>query len=189
MQIPAAYASTIEAQAAASGLNAAAGGNGAALLAGVLDVESGFNPTAVHNDSNGTQDDGIAQLNLSAQGVTSAQADNPTFAITRAAQLLSAHIQTCGSVAAGVEAYNVGHCTSPGAYSAAVLAAAQKYGYSGSASSSPTATPGFLASLSGPSTSITAQLGAKGPAVLGAVRIGIIGMAVVVGIVAVIALV
>lgn len=159
--VPAAYTATIQSSAAANGLSPA-------LLASLLNHESGFIAGAVNNNYvNGhlaSTDRGIAQLNSVAYPqVTDAQANDPYYAIPFAAQVLSHHIQTCGSVAGGLSAYNSGQCSGDSAYAQAVQAGQSNY------SSLLSGLPGIAANLFG------------GSATSDWTRIGLIGIVVVFG--------
>lgn len=109
------YQSEIAANAQADGLQPS-------LLASLLNHESGFNATATHANANGSVDRGIAQINNQAHpNVTTAQANNPYFAIPWAANYLSSKVKGCGSVAGGLQAYNSGSCSGDTAYSNAII--------------------------------------------------------------------
>lgn len=102
------YASAIQAAESSSPVLAQYPG----LLAGVLAAESGFNAAAVHQDSNGTTDIGIAQLNSAYYPVATAQ--DPTAAIQAAANTLASNIEQCGSVEGALYKYNSGSCQGVG---------------------------------------------------------------------------
>lgn len=102
------------------------------ILAGILAHESGFSPTAVNHDTNGTEDRGIAQLNSAYYPAS--LANDPTQAIYQAANILHTHFGQCGSWSGAVGAYNLGHCGPNPAYVSAVMAQAHKYETLGSAS-------------------------------------------------------
>jgi soluble lytic murein transglycosylase-like protein len=101
------------------------------ILLAVADHESGFRATAVHHDANGTEDVGIMQLNLQAQGLSYGQAADPSFAIPYAARLLHALYVRYGSWDAALQAYNSGQPSGDPQYAAAVLGLARRYGYQG----------------------------------------------------------
>ena len=96
-----------------------------AVLAGVIAHESGFNPSAINHDSNGTVDRGIAQLNSAYYPAS--LANNPVQAIYKAANILSQHHSQCGSWSGAIAAYNLGHCGPNPSYVSAVEAQIQKY--------------------------------------------------------------
>lgn len=95
------------------------------ILAGLLAHESGFSPTAINHDTNGTEDRGIAQLNSAYYPAS--LANDPTQAIYQAANILHTHFGQCGSWSGAVGAYNLGHCGPNPQYVAAVMAQAHKY--------------------------------------------------------------
>ena len=102
----------------------------ASILAGLLAQESSFNPTAKHVNPSGSVDRGIAQINNVAHpSVTNAQAYNPTYAISWAANYLSSLINKCGSVTGGLSAYNTGSCSNTNGikYAQQVLSLSQEY--------------------------------------------------------------
>ena len=77
-----------------------------ALFAGMIQQESGWNPTQIGYDPN---DVGIMQINKRAHPeVSQEQALDPTFAIPYGARLLRNYIDQMGSTRGGVAAYNVG---------------------------------------------------------------------------------
>ena len=120
------------------------------VLAGLLQQESGFIPTAVNTNANGSLDRGIAQINSAAHpNVSDAQAYDPAYAIPWAAKYLAGLIKSCGSVAGGLSRYNTGMCgSSTGqAYAAKVLAYANQYTSldSGGATQSAQVTAGMTA--------------------------------------------
>lgn len=104
-----------------------------AILTAVAQHESGFNPAAVNHDSNGTEDVGIMQLNLQAQGVTHSFAANPVTAIPYAARLLADLHHQYGTWARALSAYNSGSPTGSPTYAQAVLGIAGQQGSGASA--------------------------------------------------------
>lgn len=108
---------------------AARAGIPAAVLAALLDVESGFNPNA----RSSTGDWGIAQINLQAHpDVTPQEALNPAFAIPWAAAYLRSLIDRWGGdLLAGLAAYNAGSPASTAGqrYAQKVLDTAQQFGW------------------------------------------------------------
>jgi soluble lytic murein transglycosylase-like protein len=136
------YASVFAAASAAYGIPRG-------LLEGVAYVESGFRPSAVNHDANGTEDVGIMQLNLQAQHVSYAFAANPVLAIPYAARLLATYYRECGSWTGAIERYNSGQCAGDSGYAARVFAAARQYGYQGPEGAPATGTTASAAAASG----------------------------------------
>jgi hypothetical protein len=116
------------------------------LLAGLIDLESGFNAGAV--SPAGAY--GIGQIVPRYHGLTPAQALDPDIAIPAAAEILADDIRQCGTVNGGLKRYFSGRCnppetstdafgTTPDGYVAAVLARARTYGYGSAAPAAPAA--------------------------------------------------
>lgn len=99
------------------------------VLVATAEHESSFRANAVHKDANGTEDVGIMQLNLQAQGVPYLFAASPATAIPYAARLLASNYRACGSWTGALEKYNSGQCAGDSGYAGAVLALAPQYGY------------------------------------------------------------
>jgi len=105
-----------------------------ALLAAQDWVESGFDPTAVRHDANGTVDRGIAQINSGAHPtVTPAEAFDPAWAIAWQADTLARLARTSGGWANALAIYHAGvplAAAPPGtaAYVTAILALAAAWG-------------------------------------------------------------
>lgn len=113
-------------------INNSAQANGVppALLYGVIQHESGGNPNAINQDSNGSVDRGLAQINSAAHpDVTAAQAYDPNFAIPYSAHYLANLYNKYGSWDSALAAYNSGSPTGDQSYVNAVKTASA--GYSG----------------------------------------------------------
>ncbi len=95
--VPAAYVNTIEQAASANGIPSS-------LLAGLIQQESGFNPTAV--SSAGAE--GIAQFMPATAAGLGVEPYDPTSAINGAAQMLGSYTRQFGSYADALAAYNAG---------------------------------------------------------------------------------
>jgi hypothetical protein len=96
--VPAEYAALVSEAAAANGVPPA-------LLAALLQSESGFNPRAV--SAEGAQ--GMAQfMPATARGMGLADPFDPRLAIPAAARLLAGHLRAFGSVPLALAAYNAG---------------------------------------------------------------------------------
>ena len=84
------------------------------LLAAVARTESGFKPTAINVNGNGSTDYGLMQINdiwtgrLAAQGIGRASLADPCVSAYVGAWILSGYIRTHGDVWKGVSAYNTG---------------------------------------------------------------------------------
>lgn len=170
------YASVFAAASAAYGIPRG-------LLEGMAYVESGFDATAVNHDANGTEDVGIMQLNLQAQGVSYSFARNPVLAIPYAARLLAANYRACGSWTGALERYNSGACSGDRGYASRVFAAAARYGYTGP---EVTAAPGRTGPPTGPTAGVAHQLAARwqGLPTLTWIRIGLLVLAALVFLIA-----
>ena len=84
-----------------------------AILAAILQTESGFNPRAYNRSVNEggvpSEDIGIAQINtLAHPGVTRQQAYDPEFSINLAAKILSQNMKSRDGLAQAIASYNVG---------------------------------------------------------------------------------
>ena len=160
-QVPAAFAQLVGA--AATRYQVPKG-----VLADVLAHESAWNPSAVHVNSGGSVDRGIAQINSWAHpNVTASQAFSPSFAIPWAARFLRAKYTAAGTWRQAVAAYNPG---APG-YASAVLGAPGANGgrYGATANTSTVrrqavAAYPVSASVSAASGSATSQTSAKSSA-------------------------
>lgn len=141
------------------------------VLASLLQVESGGNAQATNFDSNGSVDRGPAQINNQAHpGVSDAQAYNPSFAIPWAAKYLSGLHAQFGSWNAALQAYNSGSPTGAPQYAAEVLSGANSLG----------GTSGSAAAAGGGTSTGTSTGGISFPS-LGAARWILLGLALVLG--------
>jgi cell wall-associated NlpC family hydrolase len=95
--VPAQYVATVEQAASANGIPPS-------LLAGLIQQESGFNPTAV--SSAGAE--GIAQFMPATAAGIGVDPYDPTSAINGAAQMLASYTRQFGSYADALAAYNAG---------------------------------------------------------------------------------
>src|SRR5271165_3421954 len=78
---------------------------------GIAAHEAGFNPNATNNNTNGTTDYGVMQLNtsvLQTYGLTPAQAFDPQTNIDTAVSLLGSYIQKYGNINTALQAYASG---------------------------------------------------------------------------------
>jgi hypothetical protein len=92
------------------------------VVAAVIGHESSWQPKAMHQNSGGSTDRGLAQINSAAHpDVTAAQAYTPAFALDWAAGFLAQRYARTGSWSQAVQSYNPG---APG-YAQAVLAGVQ----------------------------------------------------------------
>lgn len=142
------------------------------ILRGLIAVESGGNPQAENHNANGSIDRGLVQINNQAHpGISDAQAFNPSFAVPWAAQQLAAAKKSTGSWVGALETYNSGGANAWDApYAAAVLTAGGGTQYAAN----------VLAA-----GGVGAQVGAPSIAGSGWLRWVLIGLALLLGVVAI----
>lgn len=148
-----------------------------AILYGLVEAESGGNPAAEHVNANGSIDRGLVQINSAAHPeISDAQARNPHFAVAWAAVTLAQMHARYGSWTSALEAYNSGGANSWDlSYAQEVERTGNYVGTSQTSKTSATVQAAGPVSLlqTGPTTGS-----------VGVVRWVLIGLAVVVGIVA-----
>ena len=97
-----------------------------AILLAVAQAESSFNPSAVHINSNGTQDYGLFQLNTGTFG-SSVYTMTPQQQANAAANLLAQNYAKTGDWGQALSMYNSGSPTGAQDYATNVLGLANQY--------------------------------------------------------------